>query len=515
MAPTRRFALALLLFATPAHAQLTAPERTDYRETTRHADVVAFMEEVAARSPRIRLDTMGYTMEGRVIPLAIVGEPPPASRADVGSRMVVYLQGNIHGGEVEGKESLLMLLRAIADGEHSDWLRSMVLLVAPIYNADGNERIRLTNRGPQHGPIAGMGQRPNAQDYDLNRDHTKLESPEAHALTLMLNEWDPSVSMDLHTTNGTRHAYHLTYAPPLHPNTHPAIIELLRGAWLPDVTRTILEEDGWHFYYYGNLQGQGAQRGWYTFDHRPRFNNNYIGLRNRVAILSEAYSYATFPDRIAATSRFVEEVLDWALAHRERITSVIAEAERTSVVGQELAVRADYHLDEPRRVILMGDVAQVRNPYSGAVMLERLDVVRPDTMAEYGTFEATVRETVPSAYVVPPALGEVIARLSAHGVRMERVDADRTMNLESFRIDTTFVAAREFQGHRERTIEGAWQAASSTQVPAGSMIVPMNQPLARLIFTLLEPRSDDGFAAWNVLDRALEGSRGYPILRVR
>ena len=512
-------AILLLGFLSPAAAQewpRTAPERTDYRETTRHADVVSFLEEVAARSPLIRLDTMGYTMEGRVIPLAIVGSPLPASAdaARASGRLVVYLQGNIHGGEVEGKESLLMVLRAIATGEHADWLGSMVLLVAPVYNADGNERVRLTNRPAQHGPVGGMGQRPNAQELDLNRDHTKLESPEARSLAGMMAEWDPWVSMDLHTTNGTRHAYHLTYSPPLHPNTHPAIVALLRERWLPDVTGTIRDEDGWHFYYYGNLQGQGEERGWYTFDHRPRFNNNYIGLRNRIAILSEAYSYATFAERIAATSRFVEEVLDWAHAHVPEIRAAVAEAEGASIVGRELAVRAEFELTAPRVEILMGDVAQERNPYSGAVMLRRLDVVRPDTMPEYGTFRATVTETVPAAYVVPASLDDVIARLEAHGVAVAPLEAEATMRLERFRLDTTFVAAREFQGHRERTIEGEWESAAPRTVPAGAVVVRMDQPLARLIFTLLEPRSDDGFAAWNALDRALEGERVYPVLRV-
>lgn len=52
----------------------TAPERTDYRETTRYVDVVAFMEAAAAASPRIFLDTLGYTFEGRALPVAVVGD---------------------------------------------------------------------------------------------------------------------------------------------------------------------------------------------------------------------------------------------------------------------------------------------------------------------------------------------------------------------------------------------------------------------------------------------------------
>lgn len=139
-----------------------------------------------------------------------------------------------------------------------------------------------------------MGQRANAQGLDLNRDHMKLESPEARSLARFLTGYDPEVAMDLHTTDGSVHAYHLTYAPPLHPGTDSGVVGLLRGSWLPEVTRAIKQRDGWDFFYYGNTSGgpegenQGRERGWYTFDHRPRFNNNYMGLRNRFAILGEA-----------------------------------------------------------------------------------------------------------------------------------------------------------------------------------------------------------------------------------
>ena len=184
--------LALGIAASPAFAQSkvdlstlkTRPERTEYRETSRYEDVIAFLEAVDRASPLIHLTTFGYTFEGRALPLAVVGHVKDASPEAVlaSGKTRVYIQGDIHAGEVEGKEATQILLREIAQGQHKDWLDSLVLLVGPIYNADGNERVNLTNRGRQHGPIGGMGQRPNAQGFDLNRDHMKLESPEAWSL---------------------------------------------------------------------------------------------------------------------------------------------------------------------------------------------------------------------------------------------------------------------------------------------------------------------------------------------
>ena len=63
-----------------------------------------------------------------------------------------------------------------------------------------------------------------------------------------MNEYDPHVSMDLHTTNGSYHAYQLTYAPPLNPATDPAIIDLLRKQWFPSLTKTIKSKYGFDYY---------------------------------------------------------------------------------------------------------------------------------------------------------------------------------------------------------------------------------------------------------------------------
>jgi hypothetical protein len=526
-ASIRRTALAALIVAAPLAAQTeprTRPERTGFRETSRYDEVVAFMEAVDARSPRIHLTTFGYTLEGRPLPLAVVGNvrdaSPEAVRAS--GKTVVYLQGNIHAGEVEGKEALQVLLRQLASGQHAAWADSLVLLIAPIYNADGNERVNLTNRPHQLGPIGGMGQRPNAQGLDLNRDHTKLDSPEARSLLEMARAYDPHVWVDLHTTNGTFHAYHLTYATPLHPNTDALVAGPLNGEWLPAVVRGMKQKHGRELHDYGNVPNpestwaaaRGAERGWYTFDHRPRFSNNYAGLRNRFGILSEAFAYLPFEDRIAVTGEFVEEVLGWAHANATRIRRATEAADRRTLAGERLAVTARLHRGAQPIEILMGAVDTLRHPYTGELMMRRRDVARPERMADFSTFEADETEVVPAAWLVPAELAEVADRLAAHGVRSERLAAPQRMMVEEFRIDSTRTAEQPFQNHRERRVWGRY-VRTERVVPAGTLRITSSQPLGRLAFTLLEPRSDDGFLNWNLMDAALEKTPGvYPVVRV-
>ena len=494
---------------------LTRAERTQYRETSSYADVVDFLERAAASEASVHYATYGYTNEGRALPLAVVGDvedPSPASVRASG-KTVVYLQGNIHGGEVCGKEALQMLLRDLLAGRHREWRESMVLLIAPIYNADGNERVTLTNRGRQHGPIGGMGQRPNAQGYDLNRDHMKLDSPEARSVARLFSQYDPQVAIDLHTTNGTRHAYHITYSPPLHPNTPAEIDDFLREGLLPHVTGEIRAKHGWEYYYYGNASARGGgERGWYTFDHRPRFNNNYLGLRNRIGILSEAYSYATFEERVLSTLYFVEEILDYVHEHAAEVRRIVADADAAPVVGDSLALRAAPERSGAPVDILMGATVEEAHPLTGRPLLLRADTQYVEPMYEYGTFAPTLRERVPRAYLIPAGLEEVLIRLAAHGIALEPAEAT-PLDVEAFHIDSLRTAERPFQGRNEQTLFGRYEPDRVTPAP-GDMLVRADQPLGRLLFSLVEPQSDDGFANWGFLADRLRVGGVYPILRV-
>ena len=522
----RLSAAAALAIASPLAAQtapaapLTRAERSGYAETSRYDDVMTFLHAVTRAQRRMFLTSFGYSFEGRSLPLVVVGRvtgPGPEAVRRSG-KVRVYIQADIHPGEAEGKEAALILLRRLARGAHARWLDSLVILVAPMFNPDGAERVSLTSRPLQNGPIGGSGQRANAQGLDLNRDFMKLETPEVRSQALLLERYDPQAAVDLHTTDGSAHAYMLTYAEPLHPATDPAVTDLVRGQWLPAITSAVKARDGWDLWFYGNTGGEPVDRGggsaapgWYTFDHRPRFSENYWGLRGRAGILAETYSYASFEDRIRVTVRFLEETLDWAWAHAGRIRAVTDSADARVIVGESLAVRARLHRG-PDLPVLLGDVAEERNPYSGQRMLRRLDARRPTVLPDYTTFEAAEFERVPAAYFVPASFGVVLDRLATHGIRTTRLEAPLALGVERYRIDSTWTAERPFQNHRERSVRGAWEPAFDT-IPAGTVVVRSAQPLGRLAFLLLEPRSDDGLLDWNFFDEALAGARWYPVRR--
>jgi len=524
---------------------LTRPESTGYVETSRYDDVVAFMKAMAAASPQIHLATYGYTYEGRAMPIAVIGAPDATAASVLKTgKTRIFIQGNIHAGEVEGKEALLWLLRSIAKGERAAWFKDVVLLITPIYNADGNERVSVANRGAQLGPEGGMGTRPNAQGLNLNRDAMKLETAEARSLARLLTDYDPHLDIDLHTTDGSDHGYYLTYEPGDSPNTSPGITALLRNELLPAVTRAVKAKHNWDFFYYGGAAARGGERAWYgDLDlYKPRYTHTYFGLRNRLGILSETYSYATFEDRIKASYWFVEEIVNFAVKNGEAIRKADSQADAESVIGAEQMVRGKLSRFKDPVPVVLADTKEERNPYvPDRPMRRRVNgSERVETMPHYGLIEPTETGTVPRAYVIqapsPPStaavpqaapgppfgpprdpaarvMAAVIDRLESHGVKYFKTTAEMAIKAERYRIESSKVEEREFEGHKLRTLTGSWQPSDET-LRAGSLVIPMDQPLARLAFMLLDARSDDGLMAWNILDPVLEKNPDfYPVLR--
>ena len=536
------FSIALLTTIVSAQApdQRTRAETSNYEETSRYEDVTRIVSGLAASSPLVYTEMFGRTEEERDLPLMVISDPKVSSpeAAHKLGRPLVFVQANIHAGEVEGKEAILMLARRLVSGDLKPLTKQLVILIAPDYNADGNEKVNVQNRTAQNGPVAGVGTRENAKGLDLNRDYMKLESREARALVQLMTRWDPHVLVDLHTTNGSYHAYHLTYSPILNPNADARLIAFERDRLLPAIQAAVLKKAGFRTYYYGNFSpenGGGRESAridpanpgnatWRTFDHRPRFGNNYVGLRNRIAILSEAYSYLDFKGRIDVTAAFVEEIWRSCADNAQRILTLTAQADRqfTAPASQKpVELGVDFEIRAlPELVdIVVGDVKKQLNPRSGKEMSQMTDLAVPVKMKDYGVFEATKSVPMPQGWLIPkqladsPRMAAAIDRLKWHGLVMRTVSTDGPVTVERFLISAFNRTERAFQGHREARLRGTLQKAQLS-VSAGSLFIPANQPLARLAFYLMEPESDDGLVAWNIIEEGLAVGETYPIYRV-
>jgi hypothetical protein len=613
---------------THARAQevrpLSLPERSNYEETSRYDDVIQFFDELQKLTPLVRVQSFGKTNEGRELPLVIIADPPLAAprEARASEKPVLFVMANIHAGEVEGKESLQHLARRLTLGDLRPLVDQLVILFAPIYNADGNEKVTPVGRSRQNGPIGPVGQRANAQGFDLNRDYTKLEAPETRALVKLFNEWDPHVTVDLHTTNGSHHAYHLTYSIPLNPSIDPRLARYHREQMMPAIAKAMLDKHRLRTYYYGNFasadgrgggprasgrggrgrgrgrrgrrggdgergeataqSGEGARaerpgergdnqavesgaqegergaagerrgevgrrvdseqsargeqagrgagatdgpprlRQWRAFSQLPRVGQNYVGFRNRLTILSEAYSYVDFKGRIDATAAFVEEIMRYAINHADEIRVLTRQADFDLVRGvltdgpPRIGVEYEQRpLPEPVE-ILVGEVRTVVNPRTERNMTAMIeDAVTPERMQDYGIFAATRQVPAAHAYVFAPEEGlqPIVDKLRAHGIAVEELTQPLKAETSVFRIANANRSARSFEGHNEVSLAGTFET-EEIELPAGTIFVRTAQPLGRLAAYLLEPETDDGFVTWNYLDEYVGAGKIYPIRKI-
>lgn len=538
-------AAAIGVVAMPAHADgprdaggdpadpgalLTVAELSDYKATARHDEVVGLLDRLAAASPLGRRASMGRSVEGREIPLLILADPPVQTAQDAArqvaerGKLVVLLIGNIHGGEVDGKEALPMLARElIGDPPRSrlhPLLRDLIVVMAPIYNCDGNERVSKDNRPGQVGPEDGMGVRHNADGLDLNRDFIKLEAPETRGLVEMFNRWDPAVFIDTHTTNGSFHRYVLTYEGPRALAGDMRIVRFVREALLPEVDRAVQRDYGFDTFFYGDFDRDHAR--WESYPAQGRYGTSYVGLRNRIAILTEGYSYAPYKDRVLATRDFVRACLQYTADNKERIRKLLADADQATVAagrkpGDPVAIRTRPG-HAPQKVIAAGYVEEVRDG-------KRVPTEPKDYEVElWSHAEPALTVARPFAYLVPPdrlppdsevsrhsAL--VIEKLRLHGIELSELREPLETEVEVYRIERVRTGREPLQKRSMRTAETGMRRERRT-LPAGTIVVPTAQRLGSLAVYLLEPQCEDGLATWDFFGNALAPEMDFPVLRV-
>ena len=509
----------------------TRAERTNYTETSTYADVTSFVDAIATRAS-VHVETFGMTSQGRALPLLVLSHPrvrtPEEARAL--GRPIVYVQANIHAGEVEGKEAVLALVRDLSSTDGPGVLDRIVLIVVPIYNADGNDAFKsqTINRTEQNGP-ASVGQRPNGMGLDLNRDYMKAEAPETRASLAAFARWNPDVFVDLHTSDGSYHGYALTYSPSLDPAASfggryaaehmlPAIRERMRSA------------HGFETFDYGNFSQtfdddllHYPKPGWYTYDWRPRFGTNYFGVRGRIAILSEAFSHDDFATRVAATRAFVEEILGYVGTHADAIRELSRRADATLATWAtqadppEIPLRARLDSHPPSLPVLVERLeagpAGVHLEPGLPTGIKRTRIFESQIMPVVRAYEPTLSRRLPRAYLLDAVPANVLENLRLHGISIETTTRAHNATVESFTVTAQTVASAAFQGHHVRELTGVWQAAQRA-VPAGSTIVRTGQPLGIVAMQLLEPESGDGLVTWNFFDAQTDVGQTFPVRRL-
>lgn len=525
------FALSAQIKTTFPVSLLLVPEKTNFEKTSTYADVMSFLNAIKQLSPYISLHTIGKSTQGMDIPMAVLANPmiSNADQAKASGKPVIYIQANIHAGEVEGKEVAMMLMRDILLGDKMDLLQNQIIIFVPIYNVDGNDKMEKGLRASQENSPLETGTRENGQGLDLNRDGVKMEAPETKGMiTNVLNLWDPQLTVDLHTTNGTWHGYSLTWAPGYLSSGESGPYNYLNEVMLPLITKNAKEKYDLNMGPFGDFS---TREGWplknfYTYNHHPRYIINQIGLRNRMSILSESFAHERFYQRIHSTYHFVYEILNHCNNHSEEIVKINKQAEWSAidkVKNQAGTFKKGVRFkmvptEKPLQHFRTYDYEKFLKEDGTTTLLRTGKIVYYDNITYFAAFKDTVSALLPRGYIIPAGLDTIVEILRKQGVKVTTLEKNQRFSGESFFIEKWNKSPRKFEGHYMVSVEGTFNAREML-AKKGNFIVDMAQPLANLIFYMLEPQSDDGLLSWNFFDLILRGSNvpfspvDYPVFK--
>jgi hypothetical protein len=491
----------------------TRAEVSNFEATSNYEETLDFLRRLQAHFPEMNLGFYGSSGEGRALPFVVVSREKAFTgrKAQRVSKPIVLIQNGIHAGEIEGKDASLMLLRDLALGRHPEILEGVTLVVLPIYNVDGHERISPYNRPNQNGPKQGMGFRTTTSGLDLNRDYLKISSEEARSLIALVNDWRPHLHVDDHVTDGIDMDWVLTWSWAEAPQA-PAPVDAWLRAHMPAVLAATEKAGHKAGPYVDLVERNDPSKGFSSWVGQPRYSTGYFPLRNRPSILVEMHSYKPYQQRVLANRDFLLALLDEVAREPAALTRAVAEAEAAEVArGKPDAPPSDVVVnfeqsDQADRIRLPVYAGEMKTSVvtGEPLLLFRRGELNATEVPWYHGSKAVRTVPRPRGYLVLPGWPQIEQRLRGQGLRVEKLIKPVELEVETMRAADPKPAPASYQG-LTRVSAKIERTAERRRIPAGSLWVPADQPDFEVAVQLLEPDAVDSLLSWGLLSSIFEG----------
>jgi murein tripeptide amidase MpaA len=510
-------------------------EAANYCRTPRYDETYAYIRRVAAAAPKqVRLDVFGKTGEGRDLLAVIVSKDGVFDTAELHrqKRPIVLIQNSIHAGEMDGKDSCLALLRdMLVSKTRAALLDRAVVIILPIYNADGHERFGRYNRINQNGPDE-TGWRTQGMNLNLNRDYLKADTPETRAFLRLWNKWLPDYFVDDHVTDGADYQYDVTYGVDSSPDVPAQIAAWQRESVAPYLEQSVTAAGHKISPLIWLTDGADPSKGIARLGDLPRYGTGYIILQNRPAMLVEIHMLKDYKTRVTGNYEILRALLELINRDADKLVAMnLAADEATIAAGKSFDAGRQFSL----RVEPTGQTRQFHyltykfkrslSEVSGGVRIEYTDEPLELDIPMQTELAPTLTVIPPAAYIVPASWTSVIDVLAAHGLKFRRTTKAWTGEVETYRCDHPQWLAEPFEGHhlivwpqRGKRLSadpvvntpGAGEGTSCHAVTekmefaAGSVVVPLDQRAAKVAIHWLEPIAPDSAVTWGYFDAIFE-----------
>ncbi len=504
--------LSLFMMTTVATAQdewLTHYEISGDVATPRYDETIEFCQRLAAHSDIAEFSGFGLSPQGRMLPLLIIDKDQEFDPNGTLTRnkAIVLFQAGIHAGEIEGKDAGLMLIRDILVREQNrNLLDSVVILFIPIFNVDGHERFGPYNRVNQNGPEE-MGWRTTAQNYNLNRDFAKADTPEMKGWLSMFSYWLPDLLVDIHTTNGADYQYVITYATESNLNVAEPLRSWTADEFVPEIKER-MEGSAFSFIpYVVPRKDHDVRTGLIHWTGGPRYSNGYGAAQNRPFMLIETHMLKPYKQRVKSVYELMRHVLGFAAEHTSRLKQVMRESDRVTAenfVGSYFPLAFKNDTSDSTMIDFYGvEMLKEKSEVSGGQRITWTGAARQYRIPYFDKNTPSDSARIPVAYLIPAEWSDLIARLQFHGIKVDYLSEPVELPISTYRFSNVEFNKESYEGHQ--TVKADREDISATRTyPAGTAVVRMNQRTARIAACLLEPGSSDSFFRWGMMNNILE-----------
>ncbi len=503
------------LAVSPGHLWATVAEQTEFKRTATYAETYAYLEKLCASSPMLQMIEIGVSGNLSSIPMVIASSEQAFEPRLVreSGKFTLLVQACIHAGEVDGKDAGMMLLRDIAMDGKEGLLDQVNFLFIPILNPDGHERASKYNRANQRGP-ENMGWRTNAQNLNLNRDYTKLDTREIRAALNVIRAYAPDLYLDIHVTDGADYQYDITYGFIGAHGYSPSISHWLQHKFRPDVDEGLRENGHIPGPLLFSIGGGNFERGNIDYMFGPNFSHAWGDLCHLPTILVENHSLKPYRQRVLGTYVLLEETLKILALHGKTLEDAMAEdrhTQRDSLpvrwdVPQFAQANADVsgmNAMPPDSMLLLGVVSSSEfSDISKSEYIKWLGQPEEKMIPYFASDKVTMRIPKARTYFIPPAWTEVIDRLKAHGLEIEFLEEETTREVTMYRIREAKPSDRIFEG-RVKIVGKVVPETHVTTFPKGTAVVDTSQPLGDLACYLLEPEAGESLFQWGFFNAIL------------
>lgn len=495
-----KFAFFTLLFPLFAFSQW------DGNTTPTYPELIEIYKKWDAQHAEIELYRMGESDTEFPIYLVIINGAGDSLQTfqKAKAKTTVLINNAIHAGEPDGVNACLLWME--------EWIRKgkktkdlPVIAIIPAYNIGGMMNRSSSSRANQDGP-AEYGFRGNAQNLDLNRDFIKMDSKNMFTFAKIYHALDPDVFIDTHVSNGADYQYTLTFIHSMKERMRPEMLNLLNQKYIPALTET-LKKKGWDWSPYVETMGETPESGIEAFNDLPRYAQGYGSLFNALSVTVETHMLKPFPQRVQATKDYLNFLFYWSQSNTKEIERARKQAFMMDQLNLLNTFQFNYQLTDKKDSILFKGYEFVHKP-SEISGKDRLfyDRSKPFTkyIPYYQSYQNQDSVRIPQGYIVSKEAVSIIERLKANGVEFTEIDSSSSRKVVTIRILDFESGAKPYEGHYLHRKVKSMEQEEEVRIPEGSIWIPCLQSNLKFIVSVLEPRCEDSYFAWNFMDSYIQ-----------